>query len=126
MCERAIALAEQSGSRKFFAVALRARGRMYLEQLDWTSAERDLQQALHQFEQLDLPWERGQTLYCLGLLYRRRADVINHDDPVEYSADLNRAHFNFEQALGFFESLPAVHDAERARLAFSVDSKAPV
>ncbi|HXL38440.1 MAG TPA: adenylate/guanylate cyclase domain-containing protein [Ktedonobacteraceae bacterium] len=126
MCERAIAVAEQSGSRKFFAVALRARGRMYLEQLDWTSAERDLQQALHQFEQLDLPWERGQTLYCLGLLYRRRADVINHDDPVEYSADLNRAHFNFEQALGFFESLPAVHDAERARLAFSVDSKAPV
>jgi predicted ATPase/class 3 adenylate cyclase len=126
MCERAIVLAEQSGSPKFFAVALRARGRMYLEQLDWTSAERDLQQALDHFEQLDLPWERGQTLYCLGLLYRRRADVINHDDPVEYSADLNRAHFNFEQSLGFFESLNAVHDAERARLAFGVDSKAPV
>ena len=99
---------------------------MYLEQLDWTSAERDLQQALHQFEQLDLPWERGQTLYCLGLLYRRRADVINHDDPVEYSADLNRAHFNFEQSLGFFESLNAVHDTERTRLALRLDSKAPV
>ena len=126
MCERAIMVAEQSGSRKFFAVALRARGRMYLEQLDWTSAERDLQQALDQFEQLDLPWERGQTLYCLGLLYRRRADAMNHDDPVEHSVDLNRAHFNFEQSLGFFESLNAVHDAERARLAISVDSKAPV
>ena len=126
MCERAIAVAEHSGSRKFFAVALRARGRMYLEQLDWSRAERNLQQALEQFEQLDLPWEQGQTLYCLGLLYRRRADAMNHDDPVEHSADLNRAHFNFEQSLGFFESLNAVHDAERARLAFRVDSKAPV
>ncbi len=126
MCERAIVVTEQSGSRKFFAVALRARGRMYLEQHDWIRAERDLQQALDQFEQLDLPWERGQTLYCLGLLYRRRADTINHDDSVEYTADLNRAHFNFEQSLGFFESLKAVHDAERARLALGVDSKAPV
>ncbi len=126
MCERAITLAEQSGSRKFFAIALRARGRMYLEQLDWTSAERDLQQSLEQFEQLDLPWERGQTLYCLGLLYRRRADALQFDDLVEYAADLTRAHFNFEQSLGFFESLNAVHDAERARLALGVDSKAPV
>ena len=126
MCERAITLAEQSGSRKFFAVALRARGRMYLEQLDWTGAERDLQQSLEQFEQLDLPWERGQTLYCLGLLYRRRADALQFDDLVEHAADLTRAHFNFEQSLGFFESLNAVHDAERARLALGVDSKAPV
>jgi predicted ATPase/class 3 adenylate cyclase len=126
MCERAIEVAEQSGSRKFSAVALRARGRMHLEQLDWKGAERDLQQALDQFELLDLPWERGQTLYCLGLLYRRRADVMNQDDPVEHTADLNRAHTNFEQSLGFFESLNAVHDAERARLALAVDSKAPV
>jgi len=126
MCERAIMLGEQSGSRKFYAVALRARGRMYLEQLDWTSAERDLQQSLEQFEQLDLPWERGQTLYCLGLLYRRRADALHSDDSLQHAADLNRAHFNFEQSLGFFESLNAVHDAERARLALRVDSKAPV
>jgi predicted ATPase len=126
MCERAIAIAEQSGSRKFFAVALRARGRMYLEQDDWRVAERDLQQALAQFEQLDLPWEQGRTLYCLGLLYRRRADAINQVVPIERSADLSRAHFNFERALGFFESLNAVHDAERARLALILDSKAPV
>ncbi len=126
MCERAIAIAEQSGSRKFFAVALRARGRMYLEQQNWEMTERDLQQALDQFEQLDLPWERGQTLYCLGLFYRRRADAVNHHNPVERSADLSRAHFNFEQALGFFEALNAVHDAERARLSLTQDSKAPV
>ncbi len=126
MCRRAIAVAEQAGSRKFFAVALRARGRMYLEQHDWEAAEHNLQQALDQFEQLDLPWEQGQTLYCLGLLYRCRADAINHGNPVERSADLSRAHFNFEQSLGFFESLNAVHDAERARLALVLDSKAPV
>jgi tetratricopeptide (TPR) repeat protein len=126
MCERASLVAEQSGSRKFFAVALRARGRMYLEQLDWSGAESDLQKALEQFEQLDLPWEQGQTLYCLGLVYQRRADAMNHDDPVERSADLNRAHSNFEQSLGFFESLNAVHDAERARLGLRLESKAPV
>ncbi len=103
MCERAIAVAEQSGSRKFLAIALRARGRMYLEQQNWVAAEHDLQQAFDQCEMLDLPWEQGQVLYCLGLLY-----------------------FNFEQALGFFESLNAVHDAERARLALTQDSKAPV
>ncbi len=127
MCERAIALAKQSRARKYLAVALRARGRMYLEQLNWEAAESDLRDALVQCELLDIPWEQGQTLYCLGLLYRRHADVVNRDDSTARAADLGRAHFNFEQALGFFESLKAVHDAERARLAvLTLDSKAPV
>ena len=126
LCERAISVGEQSGSRKYLAVALRARGRMYLEQQNWIDAERDLKQALEQFEQLDLPWELGQIWYVLGLLYRRRADSINYADPVEHAADLNRAHFHFEQSLGFFESLNAVQDAERVRLALGVDSKAPI
>jgi hypothetical protein len=99
---------------------------MYLEQQNWIDAERDLKQALEQFEQLDLPWELGQIWYVLGLLYRRRADSINYADPVEHAADLNRAHFHFEQSLGFFESLNAVQDAERVRLALGVDSKAPI
>jgi predicted ATPase/class 3 adenylate cyclase len=126
MCDRALAVAEQSGSRKFLAVALRARGRMYLEQQNWEAAGQDLQEALNQFEILDLPWERGQTLYCLGLFYRRRADVVNYANPIERSADFSHAHFDFEQALGFFESLNAVHDAERTRIALTLDSKAPV
>ena len=46
--------------------------------------------------------------------------------PISARADLGRAHFHFEQALGFFESLNAVRDAERARLALAQDSKAPV
>ena len=79
LCERAVALAEQSGTRKYLAVALRARGRMYLEQQQWEEAERDLSQALNVFELLDLPWERGQTLYCLGMFYTRRADAVHPD-----------------------------------------------
>jgi predicted ATPase/class 3 adenylate cyclase len=126
VCERAISITEQSGSRKYFAVALRARGRMFLEQQNWIEAERDLIQALEQFEQLDLPWELGQVRYVLGLLYRRRADTINFANSVEHDADLNRAHFHLEQSLGFFESLNAVHDAERVRLALGVDSMAPI
>jgi tetratricopeptide (TPR) repeat protein len=126
MCERALALTQQAGSRKFHAIALRARGRMYLEQHNWEAAERDLQEALKQFEILDTPLEQGQTLYCLGLFYRRHADVVCRDDATERNADISRAHLYFEQALGFFESLKAVHAAERARLALMQDSKAPV
>ena len=126
LCERAITLTEQAGSRKFHAIALRARGRMYLEQHNWEAAERDLQEALKRFEILDTPLEQGQTLYCLGLFYRRHADVVCRDDAGNRNADISRAHLYFEQALGFFESLKAVHAAERARLALMQDSKAPV
>ncbi len=122
LCERAVALAEQSGTRKYLAVALRARGRMYLEQQQWEEAERDLKQALNVFELLDLPWERGQTLYCLGMFYTRRADAVHPDTAAERAADLSLAHFFFEQALGFFASLKAVHDAARARLALGLEN----
>jgi len=47
---------------------------MYLEQHNWKTAEENLKQALAKCEELDLPWEKGKTLYCLGLLYRRRAE----------------------------------------------------
>ncbi len=126
MCERALSLTEQSGSRKFHAVALRARGRMHLEQAHWEAAERDLQEALKQFEILDTPLERGQTLYCLGLFYRRHADIVSRDTPTDREADIGRAHLYFEQALGFFASLKAINLAERARMALMQDSKAPV
>ncbi|TMB92224.1 MAG: zinc-ribbon domain-containing protein [Chloroflexi bacterium] len=125
-CERAVAVAEQSGGRSSLAIALRARGRMHLEQHNWETAEEDLKQSLRKCEELDLPWERGKTLYCLGLLYRRRADVLYANEPDKRNADLGRAHFHFEQALGFFESLNAVRDTERARLALAQDSQAPV
>ncbi len=117
ICERAVTLAEQSGARKYIAVALRARGRMHLEQRQWQESELDLCQALAEFERLDLPWERGQTLYCLGMFYTHHAEADNSTNEAARAADLSLAHLYFEQALGFFESLKAVHDAERARLA---------
>ncbi len=126
MCERALTLTEQAGSRKFHAIALRARGRMHLEQHNWEAAERDLQESLKQFEVLDTPLERGQTLYCLGLFYRRHADAVNRDNAAGRDGDIGRAHLYFEQALGFFESLKAVNSAEWARVALMQDSKAPV
>jgi len=126
LCERAISHANTSGSRKALAVALRARGRMYLEQQNWESAEQDLKQSLEQCEMLDLPWERGNTLYSLGLLYRRRADILYAHDSAGRNADIGRAHFYLEQALGFYESLKAVNDAEKAHLALAQDSKPPV
>jgi predicted ATPase/class 3 adenylate cyclase len=126
LCERAIAVTEQSGNRKSFANALRARGRMYLEQENWSAAEQDLQQALQICEELDIRWERGQTLYCLGLYYRRRADVLSKENVGVHAADMGRAHRHFEQALGFFESLKAIRDVERTRVALAQDSNARV
>jgi len=125
-CERAVTSAEQSGTSRSLAIALRARGRMRLEQQHWQQAEADLKQSLTWAKDLDLPWDKGKALYCLGLLYRRRADILYKDKPDERQADLGRAHFHFEKALGFFESLKAVHDIERARLALAQDHKAPV
>ena len=114
-CERAVQTAEQSGTHSSVAIALRARGRMHLEQHNWQAAEEDLKQSLLKCKELDLPWERGTTLYGLGLLYRRRADALYKDDPQKRTDDLGRAHYHFEKALGFFEALKAVKDAERAR-----------
>ena len=125
-CERAVAVAEQSGDRKSVAMALRARGRMYLEQRNWSAALPDLQESLQKCKELDIPWEVGQSYYCLGLYYRRRADILFPDNPTEYNADLGRANTHFEKALGFFESLNAANDATRARLALKQDDKAPV
>ncbi len=125
-CERAVAVAEQSGDRKSTTIALRARGRMYLEQQNWSAALSDLQQSLQKCQELDIPWEIGQSYYCLGLFYRRRADILHSSNPTEYNADLGRAHTHFEKALGFFESLKAANDTNKARLALQQDNKAPV
>lgn len=124
--ERAVTLSEESGARKSLAMALRARGRMYMEQKEWKLAEDDLRQALRRCEVLDLPWEQGNTLYHLGIFYRRRASILHEHASVRRNADLGRARYHFEQALGFFESMHAVPSADRVRLALMQDTKAPV
>lgn len=126
LCERAVRVSETSGARKSLMVALRARGRMYLEQQQWQQAEDDLRAALHLCETLDLPWERGNTLYQLGLFYRRRAATLYAQDVQRHSADLGRARYHFEQALGFFQAMQASQSAERVRLALLQEMQAPV
>ena len=99
---------------------------MHMEQQHWKLADDDLRQALRRCEVLDLPWERGQTLYLLGIFYHRRATVLNEHHPARRNADLGRSRYHFEQALGFFESLHATPSAERVRLALMQETKAPV
>ncbi|MBV8694261.1 MAG: AAA family ATPase [Ktedonobacteraceae bacterium] len=118
-CQQAVELAQQSGARKSLIIALRTRGRMHMEQQHWPQAETDLRQALKYCEALDLPWERGLTLYHLGLFYRRRASILNEHNPHLRNTDMSRACYHLEQALGFFESLHAVPDSELARFALN-------
>jgi class 3 adenylate cyclase/tetratricopeptide (TPR) repeat protein len=113
ICERAVALGEASGARKSLMIALRAQGHMYLKQEQWNLAEDNLRRALQLCEVLDLPWERGNTLHLLGTMYRHRADADNRQS--RRSADLGRARYHFEQAIGFFESLGARPAIERAK-----------
>jgi predicted ATPase/class 3 adenylate cyclase len=124
LVERAVTVATEAGDRKMQAVAWRACARLCLEQHHWEEAEQNLQHALKRFEELDLPWEQGRTLYCLGQLYRRRAGTLHVPNTSAYTTDQCRANYYLERALGFFESLHAVHDADRARL--TQNQQAPV
>jgi hypothetical protein len=99
---------------------------MHLERQNWNSAEDDLRQALRRCEVLDLPWERGNTLYALGLLYRRRASILHESNTSRRNADMERARYHFEQALGFFEAIHALPSVERVRLVLMQDTRAPV
>jgi predicted ATPase/class 3 adenylate cyclase len=114
--ERAINQAESSGARKSLIIALRARGRMYVGQQVWNLAEDNLRNALRYCEVMDIPWERANTLYCLGDMYRQRAGRNDIDTTAsQRNADHSRARYYFEQALGFFESLEARPSVERIR-----------
>ncbi len=117
MCNRAITVADDSGACKSLALAFRARGRMYMEQQKWSLAKDDLYQALRRCEALDIPWERGLTLYTIGMLYKRRAETFDREEPGTRNSDMERARYSFEQALGFFESLSAERDIEHVRQA---------
>ncbi len=126
MCARALEVAEESGAHKSLALAFRARGRLYTERQEWTLAKDDLCQALQRCETLDMPWERGLTLYYIGMLYKRRASTFDSDIPGRRSIDLGRARYHFEQALGFFQSINAVPSIERVRLAMMQESNASI
>ena len=123
ICKRAIKLAGESGARKALAVALRARGRMHFAQQAWDSADQDFRQAQKIFKTLDLPWQQGETLTCLGLLHQRQANLLASNQPVQ-ERERGLARLFFEQALGFFESLHTIHDERRVRAALGQESYA--
>lgn len=114
LCARAVRVGEESGARKFFAIALRARGRMEIECASWDQAEKDLRRALAGFKELDLPWEQGETLACLGHLHARLASQPGSDQTA-HTRHSSLASYFLQQALGFFEAQHAVHDARRVR-----------
>ncbi|GCE27005.1 hypothetical protein KDA_24890 [Dictyobacter alpinus] len=115
LLERTIKLCTDSGSRKSLAVALRARGRMYMLQRQLALAETDLRLSNDYCEKLDIPWERAHTLYHLGLLYQHRAAMRTNLE--ERDSDIGLEHYYLEQALGFYESLDARPAIERIHLA---------
>jgi len=112
--DRSVELATQSGARKSLIVALRARGRLYIEQQQWSLAEVDLQQALQLCETLNLPWERAHTLYYLGIFHQKRGASPGDDKDAT-----NCTRYYFELALGFYESLSAQPSIERVRAALA-------
>jgi predicted ATPase len=126
MCERAITLSEASGAQKSLLVSLRARGRMATEQQAWQQAEADLRRSLQLCVDLDLPWERGHTLYALGMLYQQRAHSYHESDEQQRNADLGRARDQFEQAQGFFASLNAASSVQRVQVMLTQESIARV
>jgi hypothetical protein len=58
----------------------------------------------------------------MGLLYKRRAQAPKESKQSSRNADMGRARYHFEQALGFFESLKAGPSIERVRQALMQDT----
>jgi DNA-binding CsgD family transcriptional regulator len=76
------------------ATGARCRGLLLAARGELDAAERSLESALTEHEQLPMPFERGRTLLVLGLLQRRRNER-------------RRAHDSLTQALAIFEQLGA-------------------
>jgi tetratricopeptide (TPR) repeat protein len=95
-------LATRDDHRPYLAIAHRAYGIAHRLSMEYDHAESRLQHAFDIFEELDLPWQRGRTLYELGELAQIRN---NH----EISRQL------FTQALQEFERLGATADVVRTK-----------
>ncbi len=75
LLDRAIELAEKSGSREAMAFALAVRGRRATETVDVENAEADLHEALEIFGETGAAGRYGWTLSNLGSIYDRRGNV---------------------------------------------------
>lgn len=97
-------LAVRDDHQPYLAIAFRASGTAHRLAKEYDRAEERLQQALKIFNALELRWQRGRTLYEMGELALAR-------DNSNLSQEL------FSQALNEFESIQAMPDAERTRVA---------
>ncbi len=119
-CTRALETAQTSGTRKQYAIALRARGRLSMVRHDWTLAEIDLHQTLTLCQDLDLPWEMGKTLVCLGQLYLSRSTQADESS----ADDLALADLFYQKALGFFEALHITDEIREIRATLTLIARA--
>ena len=98
-------LAERDEHKLYLAIACRALGVWHRLQHENAEAETRLKQALELFTKLGARWQIGRTLFELG----------------ELSLELSKkkAREYFAQALGSFEEIQALPNAERTRAALN-------
>ena len=96
-------MAGRDNHRLYLAIAHRALGVGHRLAGEQTAAETRLRQALELFTKLGARWQIGRTLFELGELKRNR------------SQDETKAREYFAQALGSFEEIQAMPNAERTR-----------
>ena len=100
-------LASRDNHRLYLAIAHRALGVGHRLAGEQAAAETRLRHALELFTKLGARWQIGRTLFELGELNRDRSQ--NETKAREY----------FAQALGAFEEIQAMPNAERTRAALN-------
>jgi tetratricopeptide (TPR) repeat protein len=94
-------LAERDNHKLYLAIAHRALGVAHRLSGENTAAENRLKQALELFTRLGTRWQIGRTLFELGELNLNRSNT--------------KAREYYSQALGSFEEVHAMPNAERTR-----------
>jgi hypothetical protein len=100
-------LASRDNHRLYLAIAHRALGVGHRLAGEYTAAETRLRQALELFTKLSARWQIGRTLFELGEL---NLDGLQQE---------MKAREYFAQALGSFEEIGAIPNAERTRVALN-------
>jgi tetratricopeptide (TPR) repeat protein len=95
-------LAVRDDHQPYLAVAYRAYGVAHTMSEEFEQAHKYLEKALHIFDELDVAWQRGRTLYELGQLARGRGDEALSQEM-------------YTQALAEFEAIQAAPDAGRVK-----------
>ena len=100
-------LADRDSHQLYLAIAHRALGVGHRLGGEYAKAETRLKQALELFTKLGARWQIGRTLFELGELN------------LEQSEKKTKAREYFAQALGSFEEIQAVSNAEQTRVALN-------